>query len=190
MNSLIFDIQRFCVYDGPGIRTTVFFKGCNMRCAWCHNPESYSLEPELLYRADKCTACGACAAACPNGAHAVTDGVHTFLREKCTACGACAAVCPNTAVELSGKVMTVDEVMKVIDKDAKYYKSSKGGVTFSGGEASLHFGLLKEIMERCKEKIETNAAAKEMFRSVINLAEELRRAFIHFIVARVILEKA
>ena len=161
MNSLIFDIQRFCVYDGPGIRTTVFFKGCNMRCAWCHNPESYSLEPELLYRADKCTACGACAAACPNGAHAVTDGVHTFLREKCTACGACAAVCPNTAVELSGKVMTVDEVMKVIDKDAKYYKSSKGGVTFSGGEASLHFGLLKEIMERCKEKgyhtaLETN----------------------------------
>ena len=128
----VLDIQRLSTEDGPGLRTTAFVKGCPLRCAWCHNPESYSLEPELLYRADKCTACGACA-----------------------------AVCPNTAVELSGKVMTVDEVMKVIDKDAKYYKSSKGGVTFSGGEASLHFELLKEIMERCKEKgyhtaLETN----------------------------------
>lgn len=160
MKSLIFDIQRFCVYDGPGIRTTVFFKGCNMHCAWCHNPESFSTEAELLFRAEKCTACGACGI-CPNGAHAFESGAHIFHRELCAACGLCAAQCPNTALELSGREMTADEVMKVIDKDAKYYKSSGGGVTFSGGEASLRFELLKTLLERCREKgyhtaLETN----------------------------------
>lgn len=160
MKSLIFDIQRFCVYDGPGIRTTVFFKGCNMHCAWCHNPESFSTEAELLFRAEKCTACSACKI-CPNGAHTFEDGAHIFHRELCSACGLCAAQCPNTALELSGRAMTADEVMKVIDKDAKYYKSSGGGVTFSGGEASLHFELLKTLLERCREKgyhtaLETN----------------------------------
>lgn len=160
MKSLIFDIQRFCVYDGPGIRTTVFFKGCNMHCAWCHNPESFSVQPELLFRAEKCTACGACGV-CPAGAHAFENGVHYFDRALCTACGACAAACPNAALELSGKEMTADDVMRVIDRDAKYYKSSGGGVTFSGGEASVHFELLTEIMRRCREKgyhtaLETN----------------------------------
>ena len=149
MKSLIFDIQRFCVYDGPGIRTTVFFKGCNMRCAWCHNPENFSAAPELLFRAEKCTACGACAV-CPQGAHSFADGAHTFHRERCTACGACAGRCPNGALELSGREMTADEVMKVIDRDAKYYKSSGGGVTFSGGEASMHFELLVQLLTACR----------------------------------------
>ena len=160
MNSLIFDIQRFCVYDGPGIRTTVFFKGCNMHCAWCHNPESFSAAPELLFRAEKCTACGACAV-CPNGAHTFENGVHYFDRTRCTGCGLCVAQCLNDALEISGKSMTADAVMAVIDKDAKYYKSSGGGVTFSGGEASLQFDLLSELLTRCKEKgyhsaLETN----------------------------------
>lgn len=160
MNSLIFDIQRFCVYDGPGIRTTVFFKGCNMRCAWCHNPESFSTAAELLYRAEKCAACGACAA-CPQGAHTFADGTHIFHRERCTACGACAAACPNEALELSGQEMDAGAVMKRIDKDAKYYKSSGGGVTFSGGEASLHFDLLMKLLAACRERgyhtaLETN----------------------------------
>ena len=132
MRDLIFDIQRFCVYDGPGIRTTVFFKGCNMHCAWCHNPENFSTDAELLFR-----------------------------HEKCTSCGACTAVCPNDVLELSGREMTVEAVMKQIDKDAKYYRSSKGGVTFSGGEASLHFELLKKLLTACREKgyhtaLETN----------------------------------
>ena len=105
MKSLIFDIQRFCVYDGPGIRTTVFFKGCNMHCAWCHNPESFSAAAELLFRAEKCTACGACAV-CPEGAHTFENGVHTFHRERCVACGKCASLCPNGALELSGREMT------------------------------------------------------------------------------------
>ena len=94
MKSLIFDIQRFCVYDGPGIRTTVFFKGCNMHCAWCHNPESFSPAPELLYRAEKCVSCGACAV-CPNGAHTFENGMHRFDRTKCTACGACEKPAPT-----------------------------------------------------------------------------------------------
>ena len=160
MKSLIFDIQRFCVYDGPGIRTTVFFKGCNMHCAWCHNPESFSAAAELLFRAEKCTACGACAV-CPEGAHTFENGVHTFHRERCVACGKCASLCPNGALELSGRKMTAENVMLVIDKDAKYYKSSGGGVTFSGGEASLHFELLTELLESCRERgyhtaLETN----------------------------------
>lgn len=160
MKSLIFDIQRFCVYDGPGIRTTVFFKGCNMHCAWCHNPESFSAAPELLFRTDKCTACGACAV-CPNGAHTFENGMHRFDRTRCTGCGLCTAQCLNEALDISGKPMTADEVMTVIDRDAKFYKMSGGGVTFSGGEASLHFELLLELLTRCKEKgyhtaLETN----------------------------------
>ena len=153
MRDLIFDIQRFCVYDGPGIRTTVFFKGCNMHCAWCHNPESFSTDAELLFRHEKCTSCGACTAVCPNGAHEIkADGTHIFDRAKCAACGKCAEVCPNDVLELSGREMTVEAVMKQIDKDAKYYRSSKGGVTFSGGEASLHFELLKKLLTACREK--------------------------------------
>ena len=153
-------IQRFSLHDGPGIRSTVFFKGCNMRCAWCHNPESFSAAPELLFRAEKCTACGACAV-CPQGAHSFADGAHTFHRERCTACGACATRCPNGALELSGREMTADEVMKVIDRDAKYYKSSGGGVTFSGGEASMHFELLAQLLTACRARgyhtaLETN----------------------------------
>lgn len=176
MKSLIFDIQRFCVYDGPGIRTTVFFKGCNMHCAWCHNPESFSVKAELLFRAEKCTSCGACAV-CPSGAHIFENGTHIFNRALCTACGLCAKECPNTALELSGREMTADEVMKVIDKDAKYYKSSGGGVTFSGGEASMQFGLLKTLLERCREKgyhtaLETNGLIpQERLRVLIPLVD-------------------
>ncbi len=157
---LIFDVQRFCVYDGPGIRTTVFFKGCNMRCAWCHNPESFSAGPQLLYRREKCVSCGACTV-CPNGAHILEAGERRFLRENCTGCGLCAERCPNGALEVSGKPMTAQAVMNIIDRDAKYYKSSGGGVTFSGGEATLHRELLLELLGACRERgyhtaIETN----------------------------------
>ena len=157
---MIFDIQRFCVYDGPGIRTTVFFKGCNMHCAWCHNPESFSEKPELLFRGEKCTGCGACAL-CPHAAHGFSGGVHAFHRERCTACGACAKACPNGALEISGKEMTAGEIMAVVDKDAKYYTASGGGVTFSGGEASLHFDLLTELLTASRARgyhtaLETN----------------------------------
>ena len=158
--ALIFDIQRFCVYDGPGIRSTVFFKGCNMRCAWCHNPESFSQKPELLFHREKCTACGACAV-CPQGAHQVGEGVHRFAREACAACGRCVPLCPNGALELSGREMTVEQVMAELRKDGKYYASSGGGVTLSGGEASLWFDFVRDLLAACREEgfhtaLETN----------------------------------
>ncbi|WP_322200512.1 glycyl-radical enzyme activating protein [Acutalibacter intestini] len=157
---IVFDIQRFCVYDGPGIRTTVFLKGCNMRCAWCHNPESFSPQPQLLYRLEKCARCGACTA-CPQGAHQVGEAGHAFHREKCAVCGHCAGLCPNGALELSGREMDAAQVMAEVDKDAKYYRSSGGGVTFSGGEASVQFNFLTELLSACKERgyhtaLETN----------------------------------
>ena len=156
----IFDIQRFCVYDGPGIRSTVFFKGCNMRCAWCHNPESFSQKPELLFRQEKCTACGACAA-CPQGAHQIEGEARRFLRESCTACGQCAGLCPHGALELSGREMTVEQVMAELCKDSKYYASSGGGVTLSGGEASLWFDFVCRLLAACRAQgfhpaLETN----------------------------------
>lgn len=173
---LIFDVQRFCVYDGPGVRTTVFFKGCNMRCAWCHNPESFSTGPQLLFRREKCVSCGACTV-CPNGAHILEEGGHRFLRENCTGCGLCAEKCPNGALELSGRAMTVEAVMEIIDRDAKYYKSSGGGVTFSGGEASLHRELLLALLRACRERgyhtaLETNGLiAGEYLEELLSLTD-------------------
>ena len=176
MRDLIFDIQRFCVYDGPGIRTTVFFKGCNMHCAWCHNPESFSTDAELLFRHEKCTSCGACTAVCPNGAHEIkADGTHVFDRAKCAACGKCAEVCPNDVLELSGREMTVEAVMKQIDKDAKYYRSSKGGVTFSGGEPLMQSEFLYELLTKTRplhRAVETSGYARpQVFERIIEICD-------------------
>ena len=176
MDSLIFDIQRFCVHDGPGIRTTVFFKGCNMRCKWCHNPESFSLKSEILFYKDKCVQCGLCLE-CPVGAHVFSERGHEILREKCTGCGLCAENCLDGALQLTGKKMTADEVMKVIQKDEKFYETSLGGVTFSGGEASMHTELLTELLVRCREKgyhtaLETNGQmGEEKLRRLIPLVD-------------------
>lgn len=147
--ALIFDIQRFSVYDGPGIRTTVFFKGCNMRCPWCHNPESFSSKTQVLFRPEKCIGCGACAK-CPSGAHRVDNGRHIFLRENCTACGICAGLCPGGALELSGREMSIEQVMDVLVRDRKYYQSSGGGVTLSGGEASVWHDFVCGLLRACR----------------------------------------
>lgn len=135
----IFNIQRFSVDDGPGIRTTVFFKGCPLRCKWCHNPESNRAVPELLYVKQKCISCGACAAVCPNAVHTLSQGAegapeHLLHREHCTACGACASVCPTKALELCGSMTTIDEIMQVVLSDRIFYETSGGGITLSGGE--------------------------------------------------------
>ncbi|MGM9625826.1 MAG: glycyl-radical enzyme activating protein [Eubacteriales bacterium] len=135
----IFNIQRFSVDDGPGIRTTVFFKGCPLHCIWCHNPESARREPELMYSAQKCIYCGGCASVCPRGVHlvAVREGetpVHTLNRENCTACGACARVCCTKALELCGRDADIDEIMREVLADSVFYETSGGGVTLSGGE--------------------------------------------------------
>lgn len=135
----IFDIERNSYVDGPGIRTTVFFKGCNLRCAWCHNPESQSAAPQMLYYRDKCTGCGKCRQVCPTP-------------EKCTLCGRCTIFCPVDARNVCGKKYTADEVMEEIEKDTAFYRNSGGGVTFSGGECMLQADFLAELLKRCREK--------------------------------------
>lgn len=130
------EIQRFCMHDGPGIRTTVFLKGCPLRCAWCHNPETQKSSPELLFYAGKCISCGICEAACPNGVHTLGNA-HTLLRENCAACGACAENCPTAALSLAGREITVAEIIAEVAQDSAFY-GEDGGVTLSGGEPFLH----------------------------------------------------
>ena len=136
--AFIFDIQRNSFVDGPGIRTTVFFKGCNLKCAWCHNPESQSPKPQMMFYRDKCTGCGKCKEICPTP-------------DNCILCGKCTFYCPADARKVCGKEYTVDEVFSEIIKDKSYYENSGGGVTFSGGECMLQIDFLLEIMIKCKE---------------------------------------
>ena len=137
--AIFFDIQRNSFVDGPGIRTTVFFKGCNLKCAWCHNPESQSAKPQMMFYKDKCTGCGKCKSVCP------------YHLEQCELCGKCTLYCPVDARKVCGKEHTVDEVLKEVLKDQAFYETSGGGVTFSGGECMLQIDFLAEILKKCKE---------------------------------------
>jgi len=152
MTGTVFEIKRFAVHDGDGIRTTVFLKGCPLKCVWCHNPEGISHKPELAYYAHKCIGCGACTTICPNGAHSIKDGIHTFDRSLCTACGKCAEACLGAALTLYGKEMTVDEVLEILLEDRDFYESSDGGITLSGGECLVQADFCAEILRRCKEE--------------------------------------
>lgn len=125
---IIFDIQRFCYHDGPGIRTTVFFKGCQLRCAWCHNPESFRMQPQLRYVSRLCTGCGQCAAECPRQVHRFSEGLHRVDFAACTACGACADSCPSGALKISGYEADPRQVMEVVLRDRPYY-GTEGGLT-------------------------------------------------------------
>lgn len=161
MKALITDIQRFSLSDGDGIRTTVFFKGCNMHCAWCHNPETLSMHRELMFYETRCIGCGKCFTACPNGAHVVRDGAHVIDREKCVSCGACADVCYAQALTMCGRELSVEDVMREIRQDMKYYEASGGGVTLSGGEVLLHREFVMALIAAChaegiKVAIESN----------------------------------
>lgn len=141
------DIKRFAVHDGPGIRTTLFLKGCSLRCIWCHNPESRFPQPELAIHYPKCTLCGECAKFCH--CHSIVDGVHEFNRTECKACGSCAAACPSGALELFGKTMTVDEAAAKLLEDRIFYTDG-GGITLSGGEPLLHTEFCTELLARMK----------------------------------------
>lgn len=146
----IFDIKRYAIHDGPGIRTTIFFKGCPLTCVWCHNPESHALEPEIFYWDDRCIRCRACVEACPEGALAWKDGGVETDRSRCDRCGACVSICPAGACELVGRTVTVDEVMREAEKDSLFYEESTGGVTLSGGEPLAQPGFCRALLQRCR----------------------------------------
>lgn len=149
---IIFNIQRFSLHDGPGIRTTVFMKGCPLRCQWCSNPESMNLYPELMTNDVKCIKCGTCIEACPRKAITLVENIRTIDRSKCDLCMVCTTACPSGAIESVGKYMSVEEVVKEIEKDRLFYQNSGGGVTFSGGEPLVQWQFLREICKQCKQK--------------------------------------
>ena len=148
----IFDIQRFSINDGPGIRTTVFIKGCNLCCFWCHNPESQKPYPQIQFFPSKCIGCGKCVEVCTNSARLYNQGKRVYLRQLCVNCGKCAEVCNAEALVLCGKRMTVKEVIEKVKKDLPFYRISGGGVTFSGGEPLLQVEFLKELLMECKRQ--------------------------------------
>jgi pyruvate formate lyase activating enzyme len=163
---LVFDIQRFSLHDGPGIRTTVFLLGCPLSCWWCHNPESQGKVPQLLYGAERCLGCQSCVAACPEHALTATeDGIHTD-GDLCKRCWTCTTVCPTTCRETTGRPMTVAEVMTEIEKDRVFYEESGGGVTFSGGEPLMQPDFLLDLLRACGDRgihraVDTAGVARE-----------------------------
>ena len=151
ITGIVFNIQRYSIDDGPGVRTTVFMKGCPLTCPWCSNPESQCGLPEVTYRYTSCKRCGTCVGVCPVGAVTLSDdGVH-IDRKKCTVCGECVKNCVPEALQISGKNMTLDEVWKVVKKDADYYEASGGGVTASGGEILAQADFVAALFKRCRE---------------------------------------
>ncbi|MCX7600061.1 MAG: glycyl-radical enzyme activating protein [Armatimonadetes bacterium] len=151
MRGLVFDIQRFSINDGPGVRTTVFFKGCPLRCFWCHNPESQAFSPELARYVNKCIFCGACAAACPRGAITI-DGQDGWRidRRACDVCGLCAEVCPAEALVVIGRLMSVEDVLREVLADRPFYETSGGGATLSGGEPLAQADFAEALVRAMK----------------------------------------
>lgn len=161
---LIFDIERFSTADGPGIRTSVFFKGCNLNCFWCHNPESLKQEPQVEYCAEDCRGCGCCVTVCPRKCHILTDTGHCYFPEQCQNCMKCVEACPVSALKSIGSYMTVEACMEQIREDMPFYRRSGGGVTLSGGEVLMQAAFASQLLKQCQQEgihtaIETNLCA-------------------------------
>lgn len=168
----VFNIQRYCLHDGPGIRTTVFLKGCPLRCAWCHNPESQKPAPEITVRRPLCRRCGVCLAVCPAGCHTLSADGHVFDPGKCMRCGACEKNCPARAIETVGAEMTADEVLRTVLRDKPFYETSGGGMTVSGGEPLYQPDFLEELLRGARERGISTAIETSGFAS----SETIRRA--------------
>ncbi len=168
MKIFVFDIQRYSIHDGPGIRTTVFLKGCNMRCAWCENPESISMSPQISFTGERCIGCRSCEKRCPRTAISIGSG-YPVNKTRCDACGKCAAACPTRALDIIGTWRDVDGLVSELLLDRAYWSGSGGGVTVSGGEAALQGEALRTLLAKLRaEGINTvlqtngNAAWEEL----------------------------
>ena len=150
MNGTIFNIEHYAIHDGPGIRTTVFFKGCPLACLWCHNPEGLSVKPQIVYYRQRCVGCKKCVSLCAAGALSPRDGGISLDAGKCRLCGRCAENCPAEALEKVGRSVTAAEVVAEAEKDRIFYEESGGGVTFSGGEPFLQADFLRECLTLAK----------------------------------------
>jgi len=178
-DGLVFDVQRFSVHDGPGIRTTVFFKGCPLRCPWCQNPESLRPHAEIAFYADRCRDTGDCRAACPRDA--VQGGADRIVRERCDACALCVPACPFGALQKVGRNVSVDGLLEEVMRDRSFYGCSEGGVTLSGGEPTMQMEFIGEFARRCRDSgvgvgLQTCGAFRwEAFAPYLTLFE-----FVHF----------
>ena len=151
LSGTIFDIKRFAVHDGPGIRTTVFFKGCPLRCLWCHNPESMKIQRQIVFFENKCIGCGECFKRCPNGAVEATPQGRKYYRDKCVLCGTCVEYCYAEATVMQGREISVEEVVEEVEKDVPFYENSGGGVTLSGGEPAMQPEFCIAVLRKCRE---------------------------------------
>ena len=147
----ILRIERYSIHNGPGIRTTLFLKGCPLRCAWCHSPESQAIDPEFMPLPDRCIRCGACSGACPHHAVSPAADASVLAPPECETCGACADACPSGARELVGYRMRVDDVVRLLERDRVFFEESGGGITVSGGEPLLQPEFLLELVESCAD---------------------------------------
>lgn len=151
ISGVVFDVDHFSVHDGPGIRTSIFLKGCSLSCRWCHSPESQILSPQLLFAANRCVDCGLCTTVCPEGLHKMVEGKHVFVnRERCILCGKCAELCPSGSLFISGRLRTSSDVAAEALEDTQFYRNSGGGVTLSGGEVLFQPEFATDILRKVK----------------------------------------
>jgi pyruvate formate lyase activating enzyme len=152
MKGIVFDTQHYAIYDGPGIRTIIFLKGCPLHCSWCQNPESQKLHPQVSYFEEKCERCGKCIKACPNDALQLFDDKIQRDEDLCVVCGNCVKACPNEVMELIGEEKSVQDLIEIVIRDKAFYDNSGGGVTISGGEPTLQSKFLLALLKKLKEK--------------------------------------